>query len=149
MRFLIIMFFISSCSSVYHLKKAVKKDPTILQDRVIVDTLRIETLDSIAYTINDTIRYTYFKTITDTLIEFRYKYIKTPKTRQQIRLESKKEIKVIKEDSKTDRLDLRLDKRKAQTEIRQSGLGSGWKLWIFLLIIGFILGSVFILIIRR
>ena len=66
MRFLIIMFLFSSCSATYHIKKAVKKDPTIIQERVVTDTLTIEKLDSVAYTINDTIRYTYFKTITDT-----------------------------------------------------------------------------------
>lgn len=147
MRFLIIMFLFSSCSATYHIKKAVKKDPTIIQEGVVTDTLTIEKLDSVAYTINDTIRYTYFKTTTDTLIEFKYKYIQNPKTRQEIRLESKEVIKVIKEDAKTDRLDLRLDKRLNQTEVRKSV--GGWRLWIFLLIIGFILGMVFILIIKK
>jgi hypothetical protein len=141
------MFLFSSCSATYHIKKAVKKDPTIIQEGVVTDTLTIEKLDSVAYTINDTIRYTYFKTTTDTLIEFKYKYIQNPKTRQEIRLESKEVIKVIKEDAKTDRLDLRLDKRLNQTEVRKSV--GGWRLWIFLLIIGFILGMVFILIIKK
>ena len=141
------MFLFSSCSATYHIKKAVKKDPTIIQERVVTDTLTIEKLDSVAYTINDTIRYTYFKTTTDTLIKFKYKYIQNPKTRQEIRLESKEVIKVIKEDAKTDRLDLRLDKRLNQTEVRKSV--GGWRLWIFLLIIGFILGMVFILIIKK
>ena len=147
MRFLIIMFLFSSCSATYHIKKAIKKDPAIIQERVVTDTLTIEKLDSVAYTINDTIRYTYFKTTTDTLIKFKYKYIQNPKTRQEIRLESKEVIKVIKEDAKTDRLDLRLDKRLNQTEVRKSV--GGWRLWIFLLIIGFILGMVFILIIKK
>ena len=147
MRFVIIMFLFSSCSATYHIKKAVKKDPTILQERVITDTLRIETLDSVAYVVNDTVRYTYFKTTTDTLIQFRYKYIKNPKTRQEIRLKSKEVIKVIKEDAKTDRLDLRLDKRKAQTEVRKSG--GGWQIWVFCFIIGFISGMFFLLMIKR
>ena len=147
MRFVIIMFLFSSCSATYHIKKAVKKDPTILQERVITDTLRIETLDSVAYVVNDTVRYTYFKTTTDTLIQFRYKYIKNPKTRQEIRLKSKEVIKVIKEDAKTDRLDLRLDKRLNQTEVRTSK--GGWQIWLFLFIIGFISGMFFLLMIKR
>lgn len=146
MRFLIIMFLFSSCSATYHIKKAVKKDPTILQERVVTDTLTIEKLDSVAYTINDTIRYTYFKTITDTLIEFKYKYIQNPKTRQEIRLKSKEVIKVVKEDAKTDRLDLRLDKRLNQTELRKKG---GWQIWLFLFIIGFLVGMFFIIMIKK
>jgi len=147
MRFVIIMFLFSSCSSVYHIKKAIKKDPTILKERVVTDTLRIETLDSVAYVVNDTVRYTYFKTVTDTLIQFRYKYIKTPKTRQEIRLKSKEAIKVIKEDAKTDRLDARLQKRLTQTEVRKSG--GGWRIWLFLFIIGFLVGMFFILMIKK
>ena len=100
MRYLIFVLLLSSCTSTYHLKKAIKKDPEILQDRVIVDTLKIETLDSVAYVVNDTIRYTYFKTIRDTIISTRYKYIKNPKTRQEIRLESKKKNKDYKRNCK-------------------------------------------------
>ena len=147
MRYLIFVLLLSSCTSTYHLKKAIKKDPEILQDRVIVDTLKIETLDSIPYIVNDTIRYTYFKTIRDTLIEFRYKYIKNPKTRQEIRLKSKKEIKTIKETAKNNRLDQRLDKRIKQTEVRKSN--GGWKLWIFLFFIGFLSGGFIMLILKK
>lgn len=86
MRLIILLLILTSCSSTFHLKRAIKKDPEILQEKTIIDTLRIETIDSIPYTINDTVRYTYFKTITDTLIEFKYKYIKPIKTRQEIRL---------------------------------------------------------------
>ena len=100
-----------------------------------------------AYVVNDTIRYTYFKTVTDTLIQFKYKYIKAPKTRQETRLESKKDIRVIKEDAKTDRLDARLQKRLNQTEVRKSG--GGWQIWLFLFIIGFLAGMFFILMIKK
>ena len=146
-RLIIILFLLSSCSSTYHLKRAIKKDSSILQERTIIDTLRIATIDSIPYTINDTVRYTYFKTTTDTLIQFRYKYIKNPKTRQEIRLKSKEVIKVVKEDAKTDRLEARLEKRLNQTEVRKSG--GGWQIWLFLFIIGFISGMFFLLMIKR
>ena len=146
MRFLIIMFLFSSCSATYHIKKAIKKDPAIIQERVVTDTLTIEKLDSVAYTINDTIRYTYFKTITDTLIKFKYKYIQNPKTRQEIRLKSKEVIKVVKEDAKTDRLEARLNKRLNQTEFRKKG---GWQIWLFLFIIGFLVGMFFLLMIKK
>ena len=147
MRLIILLLLLSSCSSTFHLKRAIKKDPDILKEKTVTDTITIATIDSIPYVVNDTVRYTYFKTTTDTLIQFRYKYIKNPKTRQEIRLKSKEVIKVVKEDAKTDRLDLRLDKRKAQTEIRKSG--GGWQIWLFLFIIGFISGMFFLLMIKR
>jgi len=132
------MFFISSCSSTFHLKRAIKKDPTILKERTVTDTLRIESIDSIPYTINDTIHYTYFKTITDTLIEFKYKYIKNPKTRQQIRLKSKQDIKVIKSEAKNERV-----------KTRQTNKRGGWQVYVFLFIMGLLCGMFFILLIRR
>ena len=147
MRYIILLLFLSSCSSTYHIKKAIKKDPNILQDKVIVDTLKIESIDSVAYVVNDTIKYTYFKTIRDTIISTRYKYIKNPKTRQEVRLESKKEIKTIKETSKTERLDKRLDKRIKQTEVRKSG--GGWMLWLFLFFLGVFCGALLILILKK
>ena len=147
MRLIILLLLLSSCSSTFHLKRAIKKNPDILKEKTVTDTITIATIDSIPYVVNDTVRYTYFKTTTDTLIQFRYKYIKNPKTRQEIRLKSKEVIKVVKEDAKTDRLDLRLDKRKAQTEIRKSG--GGWQIWLFLFIIGFISGMFFLLMIKR
>ena len=146
-RLIILLLLLSSCSSTYHLKKAIKKDPEILQEKTVTDTITIATIDSIPYVVNDTVRYTYFKTTTDTLIQFRYKYIKNPKTRQEIRLKSKQEIKVIKEDAKTDRLDARLEKRLNQTEVRKSG--GGWQIWLFCFIIGFISGMFFLLMIKR
>jgi len=138
MRLIILLLILTSCSSTFHLKRAIKKDPTILQEKTIIDTLRIETIDSIPYTINDTVRYTYFKTITDTLIEFKYKYIKPIKTRQEIRLKSKQDIKVIKSEAKNERV-----------KVRQTNKRGGWQIYVFLFIIGLLCGMFFILLIRR
>jgi len=147
MRYIILLLFLSGCTSTYYLKKAIKKDPTILKERVIVDTLKIERLDSVPYVVNDTIRYTYFKTLRDTIITTKYKYIKNPKTRQQVRLKSKKEIKVIKETNKNERLNNRLDKRLKQTEVRKSG--GGWVLWLFLFFLGVLCGGFIVLILKK
>ena len=147
MRYIILLFFLTGCSSTYYLKKAIKKDPAILKERVIVDTLKIERLDSVPYVVNDTIRYTYFKTLRDTIITIKYKYIKNPKTRQQVRLKSKKEIKVIKETNKNERLNNRLDKRLKQTEVRKSG--GGWVLWLFLFFLGVLCGGFIVLILKK
>ncbi|QDP51074.1 MAG: hypothetical protein Unbinned3907contig1000_17 [Prokaryotic dsDNA virus sp.] len=129
------------------MKKAIKKDPTILKEKTISDTITIATVDSIPYVVNDTIHYTYFKTHRDTIIKIKYNYIKNPKSRQETRLEAKKEIKVIKESAKTDRLDKRLDKRIKQTETRNAN--GGWKLWLFLFFIGFLCGGFIVLFLKR
>ena len=147
MKFIIIFLLLCSCTSTYHLKKAIKKDPEILKEKTITDTITISKIDSIPYVVNDTIRYTYFKTTTDTIINFKYKYIKNPKTRQEIRLKSKKEIKTIKETAKIDRLDKRLNKRIKQTEVRKSG--GGWMLWLFLFFLGVLCGGFIVLILRK
>jgi len=112
MRLIILLLILSSCSSTFHLKKAIKKDPEILQEKTVTDTITIATIDSIPYVVNDTVRYTYFKTTTDTLIQFKYKYIKPIKTRQT-------------------------NKR------------GGWQVYAFLFIVGFLVGMLFILLIRR
>jgi len=138
MRLIILLFLLSSCSSTYHLKRAIKKDPKIIQEKTVIDTLRIETIDSIPYTINDTVRYTYFKTIRDTLIHFKYKYIKPIKTRQETRLKSKQDIKVIKSEAKNERV-----------KTRQTNKRGGWQVYAFLFIIGLLCGMFFILLIRR
>ena len=138
MRLIILLLILSSCSSTFHLKKAIKKDPEILQEKTVTDTITIATIDSIPYVVNDTVRYTYFKTTTDTLIEFRYKYIKPIKTRQQIRLKSKQDIKVIKSEAKNERV-----------KTRQTNKRGGWQVYVFLFIIGLLCGMFFILLIRR
>ena len=138
MRLIILLLILSSCSSTFHLKRAIKKDPEILQEKTVTDTITIATIDSIPYVVNDTVRYTYFKTTTDTLIQFKYKYIKPIKTRQETRLESKKDIKVIKEDAKNERV-----------KTRQTNKRGGWQVYAFLFIVGFLVGMLFILLIRR
>jgi len=138
MRLIILLLILSSCSSTFHLKKAIKKDPEILQEKTVTDTITIATIDSIPYVVNDTVRYTYFKTTTDTLIEFRYKYIKPIKTRQEIRLKSKQDIKIIKEDAKNERV-----------KTRKTNKRGGWQVYAFLFIVGFLVGMLFILLIRR
>ena len=138
MRLIILLLILSSCSSTFHLKRAIKKDPEILQEKTITDTITIATIDSIPYVVNDTVRYTYFKTTTDTLIEFKYKYIKNPKTRQEIRLKSKQDIKVIKSEAKNERV-----------KTRQTNKRGGWQVYAFLFIVGFLVGMLFILLIRR
>ena len=148
---LIISLILCGCSSTYHLNKAIKKEPTILHNTVIRDTIQITKLDSVPYIVNDTIKWKYIETITDTIIEFKYKYITAPITRQQTRLnerEERLELKykfklakvVAKYEGKIERLNARLLKRTTNTQVRQENKGSNWYVFLIIgLIIGFLL----------
>jgi hypothetical protein len=134
--FLIVL---TSCSSTYHLNKAIKKEPTILNTQVVRDTIQITTLDSIPYIVNDTIKYKVFEKVTDTIVEFQYKYLTAPETRQDKRLRYK-ENKLIKKNSlKLDKLLARLNKRTKNVQTRQENKGSKWYIFILIgILIGFL-----------
>jgi len=142
--FLIIIFILSSCSASKLINRAIKKDPTIIKERVITDTLTLSTIDSIPYYINDTLYYNIIERHTDTIVQYKYNYISKPKTRQEIRLEYQRDIKYnhqkerterlrVRTQRKIDNLSLRMNKRLSQTIERNS---SKWYLW---LLIGLIL----------
>lgn len=130
---------LTSCSSTYHLNKAIKKEPTILNTQVVRDTIQITTLDSIPYIVNDTIKYKVFEKVTDTIVEFQYKYLTAPETRQDKRLRYK-ENKLIKKNSlKLDKLLARLNKRTKNVQTRQENKGSKWYIFILIgILIGFL-----------
>jgi hypothetical protein len=147
MKYIFILFFLYSCSATHHINKAIKKDPTILQEKTVIDTVEIVRLDSVPYIINDTIRYKLIEKRTDTIIEFKYKYIKEPLTRQDKRIKHK-EIKqvednklelskyAIKTNAKTLIVLQRLQKRIINTKERQSHKFNYWWFVLFAFIIG-------------
>ena len=78
MRFLIIIFLLSSCSAQYHLNKAVKKGAEL-------ETVDVYLYDTITDTVENKI---YIRTkVTDTIQKTLVKYV--PKTRWQTRIEYK------------------------------------------------------------
>jgi len=82
-----------SCSSQYHLNKAIKKGYKCEETG---DTIRITTLDSIPVIVNDTIVWEKFITQKDTVIKYNTVYV--PKTRIQLKREFKLKIKTIYKD---------------------------------------------------
>jgi RNA-splicing ligase RtcB len=84
MKYLILFVFLYSCSAEYHLKKAIKKGYKCEETG---DTIRITTIDSIPYIVNDTIRWEKIITSKDTVI--RYKKVYVPKTKWQVKTELK------------------------------------------------------------
>jgi len=82
-----------SCSSQYHLNKAIKKGYKCEETG---DTIRITTLDSIPVIVNDTIVWEKFISTKDTVIKYNTVYV--PKTRIQLKREFKLKIKTIYKD---------------------------------------------------
>ena len=90
---LIFSILLYSCSSQYHLNKAIKKGYKCEETG---DTIRITTLDSIPVIVNDTIVWEKFITTKDTVIKYKNVYV--PKTRIQLKREYKLKVKTIYKD---------------------------------------------------
>lgn len=90
---LIVLTLLYGCSDAkkaqYHYKKAVKFGLSIAND-----TIKINTIDSVAVLINDTIVWEKFITTKDTIIQI----LEMPKTRYQTRIEYRYKTKVLKQD---------------------------------------------------
>ena len=96
MKYLILFVFLYSCSAEYHLKKAIKKGYKCEETG---DTIRITTIDSIPYIVNDTIMWEKIITSKDTVI--RYKKVYVPKTKWQVKTELKFQRDTIRIKEKT------------------------------------------------
>lgn len=96
MKYLILFVFLYSCSAEYHLKKAIKKGYKCEETG---DTIRITTIDSIPYIVNDTIMWEKIITSKDTVI--RYKKVYLPKTKWQVKTELKFQRDTIRIKEKT------------------------------------------------
>lgn len=90
---IIVLSLLFSCSDAkkaqYHYKKAVKYGLSIAND-----TIKINTIDSVAVIVNDTIVWEKFITTKDTIIQI----LEMPKTRYQTRIEYRYKTKVLKQD---------------------------------------------------
>ena len=96
MRYLVLFVFLYSCTAEYHLNKAIKKGYKCEETG---DTIRISTIDSIPYIVNDTIRWEKIITSKDTII--RYKKVYVPKTKWQVKTELKFQRDTIRIKEKT------------------------------------------------
>jgi len=90
---LLTSLFLVSCSAHYHVVKAMKKGYTCGQES---DTIRITSIDSIPYVLNDSIYYERIVVQKDTIV--RYKDYKVPQTRFQTRILYRYKTKVVKAD---------------------------------------------------
>lgn len=90
---LLTSLFLVSCSAHYHIVRAMKKGYTCGQES---DTIRISSIDSIPYVLNDSIYFERVIVQKDTIV--RYKAYKVPQTRFQTRILYRYKTKVVKAD---------------------------------------------------
>lgn len=108
----ILIAMLCSCSVNYHINKATKKGFKCAETS---DTIRITTLDSIPYIVNDTIVWEKFFTTKDTVIIYKNVYI--PKTKWQVRTEIKYKYKIQLKTIYKDRV---VEKAKAKTQAKSN-----------------------------
>lgn len=104
MKYLILFVFLYSCSAEYHLNKAIKKGYKCEETG---DTIRITTIDSIPYIVNDTIMWEKIITSKDTVI--RYKNVYVPKTKWQVKTELKFQRDTIRIKEKTKQAEVKAE----------------------------------------
>ena len=115
--------FISSCSANYHLRRAIKKGYRCDE---IADTIRITSVDSISYVLNDSIYFERVLVQKDTIVRYKRSFV--PKTRFQTRIEYKLKRDTLKMIEKVEVVKWKTAKReKAKPNI-------------LLLVLGFVMG---------
>ena len=131
-----------SCSSErmaqYHYKKALKHGLKLVQDS---DTIRIATVDSVAYYVNDTIRFEKIIRYRDSIVFFKNVYV--PKTRFQTRIEYRYKTQLVKQDVLKYKY-IYKDSKEKRKEIQQEKRKRNWSLFFW----GFLAGFVTFLILR-
>jgi len=108
----ILIAMLCSCSVNYHINQATKKGFKCAETS---DTIRITTLDSIPYIVNDTIVWEKFFTTKDTVIIYKNVYI--PKTKWQVKTEIKYKYKIQLKTIYKDRV---VEKQKAKTKAKNN-----------------------------
>ncbi len=112
---LLISIFVYSCSSQYHLNKAIKKG-YVCKDTA--DTITITKLDSVLITKVDTTYYETFLRTFDTIIEWKTEYV--PKTRLDKKIEYRIKVKTIYKDRIVEKAQAKAEEQKAKVEVNKN-----------------------------
>jgi hypothetical protein len=146
----IILYLINSCSATKLIERAVKKDPTILKDRI--DSVTVKTkeikgeakgLDTvfvddqyitiIAYNINDSIKVNYEikQQLIDTILKSKLitviDTVVIHKTRQEIRLDARQKRLETKIEGKNEKVFIRQSGRISRASVRKEAKGNQLK----------------------
>jgi hypothetical protein len=120
---LFVTIFATSCSVNYHVRKAIKKGYRCDE---IADTIRITSIDSIPYVLNDSIYFEKVLVQKDTIVRYKRSFV--PKTRLETRIEYKLKRDTLKMIEKVEVV-------KWKTAKRESAKPN-----ILLLVLGFVIG---------
>ncbi len=120
---LILILILSSCSANYHLRRAIKKGYRCDE---IADTIRITSIDSIPFVLNDSIYFERVLVQKDTIVRYKRSFV--PKTRLETRIEYKLKRDTLKMIEKVEVV-------KWKTAKRESAKPN-----ILLLVLGFVMG---------
>lgn len=115
----------------YHYKKALKHGLKLVQDS---DTIRIATIDSVAYYVNDSIYFEKIIRMRDSVVFFKNVYL--PKTKWQTRIEYRYKTKLVKQDVLKYKYIYR-DSKEKRKEIQQQKRKTNWKLFFIGFAVGF------------
>ena len=118
---------LSSCGAPWHIKRAVKKDPTIIQTQSDTVRFTINRVDTIETMLNDTIFREFRTTLIDTFVVTNYKFIDgyNVRTRQEVRQDARTERTEARQDNRTKRKNKKQEERTERTKIKRS-------LWIII-----------------
>jgi hypothetical protein len=120
---LVLILILSSCSANYHLRRAIKKGYRCDE---IADTIRITSIDSIPFVLNDSIYFERVLVQKDTIVRYKRSFV--PKTRLETRIEYKLKRDTLKMIEKVEVV-------KWKTAKRESAKPN-----ILLLVLGFVMG---------
>jgi len=120
---LLLSIFATSCSVNYHVRKAIKKGYRCDE---IADTIKITSVDSIPYVLNDSIYFERVLVQKDTIVRYKRSFV--PKTRFETRIEYKLKRDTLKMIEKVEVV-------KWKTAKRESAKPN-----ILLLVLGFVMG---------
>ena len=130
-----------SCSSErkaqYHYKKALKHGLKLVQDS---DTIRIATIDSVAYYISDSIYFEKIIRFRDSVVFFRNVYL--PKTKWQTKIEYRYKTQLVKQDVLKYKY-IYKDSKEKRKEVQQTKRRTNWSLFFWGFLAGF--GTFFVL----
>ena len=141
-KLIILGLILSSCGAPWHIKRAVKKDPAIIQNKIDTVRFTINRVDTIESFVNDTLIREFRTTLIDTFVVTNYKFIDgyDVRTRQKVRQESRTDRTEIRQDNKTERQNKKQEERTERKKV-------GWKFWA---VLGFfLLVAIFIIKLER
>jgi len=121
-KLIILSLILSSCGAPWHIKRAVKKDPTIIQTQSDTVRFTINRVDTIETMLNDTIFREFRTTLIDTFVVTNYKFIDgyNVRTRQEVRQDARTERTEARQDNRTKRKNKKQEERTERTKIKRS-----------------------------